>query len=526
MPDGSARLLLILGDQLDRRILDWLDYVPDRDRVAMFEVAEEATHVPSHKARTALFLSAMRHFARRLEDDHEALEVHYVALDDADNSGSFAGELQRFAAAHHPAAEIDTLVVLRPGEHRVLASLEAAANALGWRIDLREDPRFYTTPDDFTAWADGRKELVLEYFYREQRKRFGILMDDGSPTGGDWNYDAQNREALRDDAPKIPPRLSFEPDEVTREVFEVVESTFPDAPGSLDSFGWPVTREQALEALDHFLEHRLPNFGTYQDAMRRGEPWLWHSLLSPALNLGLIDPREAVDGALARYEDDAAPLNAVEGFVRQILGWREFIRGVYWHQGADYADRNHLEADTELPSIYWTGDTEMECMRQSLGQVHEHGYGHHIQRLMVTGLFALQLGVVPRQVADWYLGLYVDGVDWVTLPNTVGMVLYADGGVVGTKPYAATGKYIRRMSDYCGACPFDPDQRTGDEACPFSTLYWDFLMRQRDRLEGNRRIGFVWRNVDRLDETEQHAIGSRADAIRARLDAGEPLTPG
>ncbi|MEO1085314.1 MAG: cryptochrome/photolyase family protein, partial [Acidobacteriota bacterium] len=354
---------------------------------------------------------------------------------------------------------------------------------------------------------------ILEYFYRAERKRLDILMDRSKPAGGEWNFDSSNRKSLPSSVTLEPPKR-FEPDAVTREVMELVERHFPDAPGRLESFGWAVTRDQAEEALDDFISHRLPLFGDYQDAMRSGEPWLFHSLISPALNLKLLNPRRAVEAAVEAWRSGAAPLNAVEGFVRQIIGWREFIRGVYWHEGPDYAARNALESHGELPELYWTAETDMACMADSLDQVLENGYGHHIQRLMVTGNFALMSGVDPKAISDWYLGMYVDGVDWVTLPNTLGMVMHADGGRVGTKPYASTGAYIHRMGDYCGACRFHPKEKTGDRACPFTTLYWDFLDRQRERLGDNRRMAFAWRNLDRLDD-QMPAIRGRAERFRA-----------
>ena len=511
---GPSRLLVILGDQLDPRLLEHAGFEPAREAVVMMEVAEEATHVPSHKARTALFLSAMRHFALDLWE--RGVPLLYSCLDDPENAGSFRAELVRRAREICPERGARRLAVIRPGEWRVLRALEAAAADLGWELELLENPCFLTTPGDFARWAEGRRELILEYFYRDQRRRRNVLTNGGKPEGGRWNFDKENRKPLGRDAPELPAVPRFEPDAVTLEVFELVEPCFPDAPGRLESFAWPVTRAEALGALADFLEHRLPFFGRYQDAMRRGEPWLFHSLLSPALNLCLLDPREAIAGAVEAYRQDRAPLAAVEGFVRQILGWREFVRGVYWHEGPGYAERNRLEQHGSLPEIYWTGETDMACLAESLGQVLEHGYGHHIQRLMVTGNYALLAGVHPKAISDWYLGMYVDAVDWVTLPNTLGMVMHADGGVVGTKPYVSTGRYIQRMSDYCSACPYDPAERTGETACPFSTLYWDFLHRQRDRLGGNRRMGFAFENLDRLDEEELAEIRQRADGLRSR----------
>ncbi len=511
---GPARQLLLLApDQLSLDYPEAAAVDSDSDLVVQIETPEDFTHVPSHRQRIALFLSAMRHFADELEA--AGYRTRYVELDDPDHAGSLHGELERLVEGLPEQERPDSLVLIRPGDWRTLDTVTEAAEALSLDLELVEDPHFLVTPEEFSKWAEDRKTLVLEHFYRWMRKRREILLtDSGDPEGGAWNFDKENREAYGDDAPDIPDRSGFEPDPITRAVMKLVEERFPDAPGALEDFLWPVTREQALEVLDRFVDERLPWFGDYQDAMVQGRPWMFHSLLSPVLNLKLLDPRECVDAAIKAYDDGRAPINAVEGFVRQIVGWREFIRGVYWHAGRDYAERNHLAADGKLPDLYWTGETDMVCVADALASVLGHGYGHHIQRLMVTGNLALTAGVDPAAVSDWYLGMYVDSMDWVTLPNTAGMVMFADGGVVGSKPYAATGKYIQRMSDYCGDCRFDPSKRTGTEACPFTVFYWDFLRRNRSKLESIPRMRMMYRNVDRLDDRERQAIAARADELR------------
>ena len=508
------RLLLLLPDQLHRDYLESAGLDPQRDAVVQMELADDFTHVPSHKQRTALFLSAMRHFARELEGTR--WRAAYVRMEDRRNDGTLSGQLRRCWETLRPAR----LVVFRPGDFRTLQAIEEAAGALGAELELLEDPHFLADPSEFDEWAAGRKSLVMEHFYRWMRRRLGVLLtDDAKPEGGSWNYDADNRRRLGEDAPKPPRRSGTSPDEITQEVLELVGRRFADAPGQLDGFGWPVTRRQALRGLRRFVRDGLPSFGDYQDAMKTGEPWLFHSLLSPALNLKLLDPRECVEAAEEAYRDGGAPINAVEGFIRQIIGWREFIRGIYWREGAAYSGRNHLEEHGRLPEFYWTGETDLNCASQALGQVIEHGYGHHIQRLMVTGNLALVSGVDPREISDWYLGMYVDAMDWVTLPNTLGMVMYADGGVVGSKPYAASGRYIDRMSDYCADCRYNPKNATGDDACPFTTLYWDFLSRHRQRLRGNRRMGFQLKNLDRKDDSDRRAIRKRADALKSEMTA-------
>jgi len=512
---SARRLLLVLGDQLDVGMPALEDLDRERDAVLMAEVRGEAEHVPSHRKRTALFLSAMRHFA--LELIGKGYRVRYVRLDAEGNTHSLGGELERAVTTLGP----EVVRVVEPGEHRVRRMLEEAADSAGVPLEVLEDTSFTCPLEEFEAWAnDGRKTLVMEYFYRERRRRLGILVDDdGKPEGGQWNFDADNREALRS-APELRPPYRPRPDAVTREVLELVDRMFPEAPGSTDGFDWPVTRTEARRALREFVDHRLRGFGTFEDAMWAGEPVLYHSRLSSSLNLKLLDPRECVDAAVEAYQAGRAPLNDVEGFVRQLIGWREFIRGVYFHEGPDYLGRNGLDHHGELPAFYWTGDTDVRCLRHCLGEVVDHAWSHHIPRLMVIGNFALTAGVHPGAVNDWFLAMYVDAVDWVTAPNVLGMSQHADRGVVGTKPYAASGKYIDRMSNYCGDCPYDVSRRTGGGACPFNTFYWDFLLRHRERFAGNRRMAMVLKNVDRLRDGECDAIRSDARRLRRRFGIG------
>ena len=503
-------LVLVLGDQLDLDASAFDGFDPAQDAVWMAEVAEESTHVGSSQPRTVMFLAAMRHFAQALRDAGRPL--HYTALDDPANRGSLAAQLQADIERLRPAG----LAMTAPGDWRVLQALKAVAQATGLPLDIREDRHFYGSVRDFAAHARGRKQLRMEYFYRQMRQRHGVLMDGNQPEGGQWNFDADNREAFGPGGPgMVPPRTVFEPDAVTREVMALVRSRFGTHPGQLDSFAWPVTRAQALVALQRFVAERLPHFGRWQDAMWPGEPWLYHAHLSAALNLKLLNPREVVDAAVAAYRAGAAPLAGVEGFVRQILGWREYVRGIYWTRMPAYAELNALDAPHDLPAFFWTGHTDMACLRDALAQTLQHGYAHHIQRLMVTGLFALLYGVQPQQVHAWYLAVYVDAVEWVELPNTLGMSQYADGGLMGSKPYIATGKYIQRMSPHCKGCRYDPSQRTGEKACPFTTLYWDFLMRHESALAGNPRMALQVKNVARLDDAQKEAIRDRAAAVRS-----------
>jgi deoxyribodipyrimidine photolyase-related protein len=504
-------LVLVLGDQLDLDASAFDGFDGERDAVWMAEVAEESTHVWSSQPRTALFLAAMRHFAQALHAAGRPL--HYTALDDATNVGSLAGQLAADLARLRPQA----LVMTAPGDWRVLQALRHTAAAAGVTLDVREDRHFFCTVREFAKHARGRKQLRMEFFYREQRKRHGVLLTpSGEPEGGAWNYDADNRKPFGPQGPgHVPPRVVFEPDTITREVIALVRRRFAGHPGRLDSFGWPVTREQALQSLRRFVAERLAGFGDVQDAMWPGEPWLWHSHLAAALNLKLLNPREVVAAAEAAYRAGRAPLAAVEGFIRQVLGWREYVRGIYWTQMPGYGERNELGAHEPLPAWYWTGDTPMACLKDAIGQTLEHGYAHHIQRLMVTGLYALLLGVDPKALHAWYLAVYVDAVEWVELPNTLGMSQYADGGVMASKPYIATGQYIARMSPHCKGCRFDPAQRTGARACPFTTLYWDFLLRHEKRLAANPRMALQVKNLVRLDARARAAVTERAAALRS-----------
>lgn len=508
---AASTLLVLFGDQLSKSAGPLRSLDRSRDAILMMEVDEESTHVPSHKQRTALFLSAMRHFAQELAED--GFRVRYVEITDPHNTHSLSGEIERACRILAP----DRLAFIHPGERRVLDIIESLRERLSIPAIIHEDEHFLCTIDGFQEWASGRKALVMEHFYRRERRRLNILMDqDGQPAGGRWNFDKDNRAAFRR-APRPPAPYMPRPDAVTREVIDLVARRFERNPGSLASFRWPVKRAEAKRALDDFITNRLARFGDHQDAMWTGQPFLYHALLSPAMNLKLLDPREVYGAAIDAHERSEAPINAVEGFVRQVIGWREFMRGVYWTQGRDYASRNHLRQKGSLPDLYWTGETDMACMRECVGQVLDNAFGHHIQRLMVTGAFALIAGVQPREVSDWYLGMYADAVDWVTLPNTLGMSQFADGGVVATKPYAASGRYISRMSNYCAGCRFDPSQRTGERACPFTTFYWDFLIRQRDRLRPNHRMAMILKNVDALPEPERVEITVSARRLRRSL---------
>ena len=508
-------LVLVLGDQLDLDASAFDGFDPAIDAVWMAEVAEESTHVWSSTTRTVMFLAAMRHFAQALHAAGRPL--HYRPLDadgpvDADDS--LAAQLKADIRRLSPSR----LVMTAPGDWRVLRALRQVAHDAALPLDIREDRHFYGTVREFAVHAKAQAELRLEFFYREQRIRHGVLMDPlqpGQPVGGRWNFDTENRASFGKTGPKsLPQRHRVAPDAITCAVITLVETRFATHPGSTAFFDWPVNRSQALEALHAFIDERLPFFGRWQDAIWPGEPWLYHAQLSAALNLKLLNPREVVSAAVAAYEAGSAPLPAVEGFVRQILGWREYVRGVYWTRMPGYLELNALDAHENLPDWYWTGETDMACLRDAIRQTLDHGYAHHIQRLMVTGLYALLLGVEPRQVHAWYLAVYVDAVEWAELPNTLGMSQFADGGLMGSKPYIASGRYIQRMSPHCGRCRYDPASSTGADACPFTTLYWDFLLRHTQMLASQPRMQPQVAHLQRLDPQRRKEIQQRADAIR------------
>jgi len=506
-------LLIVLGDQLDRGSPLLVAMDRENDLAWMAEVHGEANAVWSHKVRIAFFLSAMRHF----RDDLRARDIPllYRTLSENEDTPTLEEALRRDIALVRP----QRLKVLQPGEYRVLRVIEAVAVEAGLPLEVFEDPHFVCPLPDFNRHADARGQLRMEYFYRDMRRKTGLLMDaHGKPEGGAWNFDAENRGAFgKAGSGVVPPPPVFPPDALTRSVLHEVAGTFEDHPGDLDRFNWPLTPEDARIELADFIAHRLPRFGETQDAMWTGEAFLHHSRLSAAMNVKLLDPLEVCRMAEAAWRQGRVPLAAAEGFIRQIIGWREFVRGIYWRFMPGYLDRNALEARADLPAFYWTGVTDMACLREVIGQTLATGYAHHIQRLMVTGLFSLLLGVDPRQIHAWFLAIHLDAVEWVELPNTLGMSQYADGGILASKPYIASGNYIRRMSNYCDGCRYKADLRIGENACPFTTLYWDFLRRHRTRLVQNPRMRPQVRNLDRLTETEQHKIAEQAEALRHRL---------
>ncbi len=497
-------LRLVLGDQLTHDV-GVLEVVAPGDVVLMVEAPAETTYVAHHKQKIVLVLSAMRHFAGELRA--RGLRVDYVTLDDPANTGDLAGEAARAIARHNARR----LMVTEPGEVRLMDEMTAWPDRLGVPVDILDDRRFLISRADFTRWAGSRRQLRMEMFYRHMRQRTGVLMDGGAPVGGAWNFDAENRKRWPKDL-RPPSRRRFSPDAITREVMDLTAARFPDHFGEVESFAWGVTRADALEALDDFLARAIGGFGDYQDAMKAGAPFLCHGLISPYLNLGLLTASEVCAAAEAAWREGRAPLNAVEGFIRQILGWREFVRGVYWRGGRAFAQSNELGATRRLPDFYWTGETSMRCLAETVRDIHRHAYAHHIQRLMVLGNYALLAGVAPGELETWFLAVFADAFEWVELPNVHGMALFADGGSMSSKPYAASSAYIGRMSDYCAGCVHAKAPKGSDAGCPFDALYWDFFMRHETRFRGNLRLAMTYRTLDKMAPDRRAAL--RAVAAR------------
>ena len=500
----------VLGDQLSRDIASLADADPAHDVILMMEVMEEAVSVGHHKKKIAFIFSAMRHFAQDLEA--AGFVVDYVKLDDPTNTGRFTGEIERALARHQP----ERLIATEASEWRVRQTQRSWISALTVPVLLREDDRFLASHRQFEDWAGNKKQLRMEYFYREMRRRFDVLMTPDGPEGGLWNYDHDNRKPARDlGLLKFePPR--FAPDAITKEVLDLVGQKFAGHFGALEPFWFATTAAEAEQAAEAFFQHALARFGNYQDAMLVGDRFLYHSVISMYLNVGLLKPLDLVHRAEAAYQQGLAPLNAVEGYIRQIMGWREFVRGIYWLKMPDYVRLNAFNATRPLPEFYWTGNTKMACVKACVSQTHDEAYAHHIQRLMVTGNFALLAGIDPHAVHEWYLAVYADAFEWVELPNTLGMSQFGDGGIVGSKPYAASGAYIDRMSDYCAGCSYDVHDKAGPKACPFNVLYWDFLLRNKAKLAGNPRMAQMYRTWDKMDEGHKARV---LDSAAKVLDA-------
>ena len=492
----------ILGNQLHSEQAALLSCQDDKQEthVILIESHDYIKKRPYHQQKLVLVFSAMRHFAEELKT--QGWTVTYEISQD------FETPLNDWIKKN----KITELRLVTPYDKPFSSRVESFK--LDCKIKLIPNNHFLWTQEEFKQWTDSRKRLLLEDFYREGRKRFNILMEDNQPIGGKWNFDKQNRKPPKKGL-NPPTPLQFEPDKITQQVIKDIKSYKIPTYGKIKPFKWAVTRSQALQVLDNFIEHNLNNFGTYQDAMITGEYTLWHSLISPYINLSILTPWEVIKAIEKAYYEFDYPLNSVEGLIRQILGWREYMYGIYKIMDDDYAQKNWFNHQEKLPGFYWdSSQTDMNCLKQSLQQVEETGYGHHIQRLMVLGNFALIVGVSPQAVNDWFHSAFIDAYDWVMVPNVIGMGQFADAGILASKPYAASANYIKKMSDYCKSCVYKQTQRTGDKACPFNFFYWDFLSRNQQKLKGLGRMNLILANLKKMDKVELEKIQSQAQQWR------------
>jgi deoxyribodipyrimidine photolyase-related protein len=503
-------LLLITGDQLSPQLASLKAADRQTDTLLMVEVAEEARSVLHHPKKLVFIFSAMRHFAEQLQEN--GWNIDYIKLEDPDNSQNFAGEIRRALTRHNA----NRLLLTAASEWRVLEMMRQWRDELDIPVEILEDDRFLCSTARFEAWASERKQLRMEYFYREMRRDWQILLEGDKPAGGKWNFDSENRKPPRDGL-TVPPIPKITPDAITADVIELVATRFADHPGEIGGFSYATTHAEAEQHLAHFITHRLADFGSWQDAMLADQPFMFHALIGLYLNIGLLSPLDCIKQAEQAWQDGRVAINAAEGFIRQILGWREYVRGLYWLSMPDYARLNHLQAERPLPGFFWNGQTEMRCLSITVTQTLENAYAHHIQRLMVTGNFALLAGLSPRAVNDWYLAVYADAFEWVELPNVTGMALYADGGIMASKPYAASGAYINRMSDYCRGCAYNPTEKLSENACPFNYLYWDFIARHEDKWQANARMGMMVRSWHKMEAGTQQALRGKAADFLAKL---------
>ncbi len=503
------KLILVLGDQLSMDIAALKAADKSKDIVVMAEVADEASYVPHHPKKIAFIFAAMRQFAAALKVN--GWRVSYTKFDDPERSDTICGELLRYVEEN----SADEILATEPGEWRVIEALQSCPV----KVNILQDDRFIASHREFERWAEGRKALRMEYFYREMRRKTGLMMEGDQPAGGQWNFDHDNRKAAPDAVNYSGP-MRFAPDEIVQEVLDLVGTHFPSNFGSLDDFWFATDTGQARQHLAHWIKYAAPHFGDYQDAMLRDEPFLYHGLVGLYLNAGLLDPLEVCQAVEKAWKDGDVPINAAEGFIRQIIGWREYVRGIYFLEGPGYTDRNALGHNRALPAVYWGGETKMLCMEKAVAQTRDEAYAHHIQRLMVTGNFALLSGISPQEVHAWYLAVYADAYEWVEAPNTIGMSQFADGGIIASKPYVSSGNYINKMSDYCKSCHYAVSEKTGEKACPFNLLYWDFLIRHRDRFSKNARMGNMYRTWDRMAEDRKDTVLREAKALLVKMDAG------
>lgn len=499
MSNKIKSIRFLFKDHLNVDISSLQKLNPKDDLIFICEVMEDFCYIKHHKKKIAFWLSCMRNFAQELKQKN--YQVLYKKLDDIDNSQFFLSELQKAIDFYQP----EKIILTYPSEYYLLKSVEGWQKKISIPIEILEDNRFLCNTKRFEKWAKTRRSLTMEFFYREMRKDFNILMNGREPLGGAWNFDQANRKTYHKNI-VIQEACFFEKNIITSEVLELVSQKFSDHFGDLEPFYFATTRIEALEALHHFIEHRLSDFGTYQDVMIESEPWMNHSHLSFYLNNGLLMPWDVILAVEKAYHKHNLPINSVEGFIRQIAGWREYVHGIYWLKMPQYVEENFLQAQRTLPEFYWTAKTKMNCIQQCVKETQNNAYAHHIQRLMVLGNFALLIGVHPKELNEWFWIVYADAYEWVELPNVSGMTLFADGGYLATKPYASSGAYIQKMSNYCIKCSYDVKQKRGDSACPFNYLYWNFLMTHYEKLKSNHRLNMPYKTLDKMSHEQKEII--------------------
>lgn len=504
-----ASLRIIFLDQLTKDIAS-LRGCNKGDVILLCENFDDFTHVKHHKKKIVFLLSAMRHFVEEVSS--EGLNVKHIKLEDNDPKTSYFDIVSSILAKE----KFEKIIITKPTDHRLRLLVRKMQTDLKTDIELLEDDRFFCTKQEFKQWAEGRKSLRMENFYQMMRQKHNILMDGDQPVGGQWNYDKDNRHFPKEDL--NPPKTYHQkPDKITNEVIKLVQKHFSDHCGEIEPFHFAVNQQQAREALALFIKERLENFGTYQDAMIEKEPWMYHSHLSFYLNCGLLTAAECIEAAEKAYKQKKIAINNVEGFIRQILGWREYIRGIYLLKMPGYEKENFFQAKGKLPEFFWHGKTKMNCLKQSIQATMKYSYAHHIQRLMVIGNFCLLSGIDPKYVQEWFLIVYADAFEWVELPNVSGMSLFADGGVLASKPYASSGSYINKMSNYCDNCQYSIKEKTGENACPFNYLYWHFVANNYDVLSKNHRMSMICNSYTKMSDDKQKQITKDSQSFLKEL---------
>ncbi|MDP5093549.1 MAG: cryptochrome/photolyase family protein, partial [Polaribacter sp.] len=504
---------LLLGDQLNSNH-SWFSKVDENVIYCFFEMRQETDYVTHHIQKVVGFFAAMRAFAKTLENANH--NVIYLKINDPKNSQNLTQNLKLLFDEYH----IEGFEYQEPDEYRLDKQLSDFCSEISIASNVFSTEHFYTERKDLATFFSGKKQFLMENFYREMRRKHQILMVNNQPEGGIWNYDKSNRKKWNQEV-LIPPAKNFDNDVST--IVEEIKNAGIKTIGNINAkyFEYPINRAQSLVQLDYFCEHLLIHFGDYQDAMHTDTVFLFHSKLSFAMNTKMISPKEIIEKVLQTYREksDEIDISQVEGFIRQIIGWREYMRGMYWMLMPTYKSENFLNNQTKLPDFFWTGNTKMNCVKNAVNNSLDNGYAHHIQRLMITGNFALLTQIHPDEIDAWYLGIYVDAIEWVQLPNTRGMSQFADGGKIATKPYISSGSYIQKMSNYCNSCHYNYKEKTTKNACPFNSLYWNFLDEKRAQLASNFRMKMMYSLLNKMPASEIAAIQEKATHIINHLDA-------